>query len=109
MQTLGILIYVASLLANAVLARRFGERITATKVPMQWRLNGTPSWFAPRAVALNFIPVLTFVFGAFILVLAWTSNGTNLWFALCAFCIACVIAQFWHLRKAQRLEDRAGE
>ena len=27
-------------------------------LPMQWGLNGQPTWYAPRAVALGFVPAL---------------------------------------------------
>ena len=109
MRTLGIVIYIASLLTGAALAFRFNQKIVASKIPMQWRIDGTPSWFAPRVVGLSFIPALTFLFGTLLLVLAWTSNGPYRWFSFCAFCIACVIAQFWHLGKVLSLENRARE
>jgi hypothetical protein len=37
-----------------------GER----RLPMQWRLNGEVTWYAPRRVALAFIPTLSIgIFG----------------------------------------------
>ncbi len=44
------------MLAMSLLAAR---RIPAgTRVPMQWGLDGKPTWFAPRIVGLLVIPVV---------------------------------------------------
>ena len=45
------LLAVLSFIANA----RFGA---LARIPMQWGLNGQPSWSAPRKPALCFTPIL---------------------------------------------------
>ncbi|WP_157577962.1 hypothetical protein [Roseivivax halodurans] len=40
----------------------------ATHLPMQWGLNGKPTWFAPRVIGLTFTPVLAISVTGFIFV-----------------------------------------
>ena len=44
------------------------------RLPMQWWLNGEVTWYAPRHVALTFIPALANCVLAFYIVLTFTSK-----------------------------------
>ncbi|WP_028956173.1 hypothetical protein [Sulfitobacter sp. 20_GPM-1509m] len=43
---------------------------TAARLPMQWGLNGKPTWSAPRTAALTFTPVLAIIVTGFLIVVA---------------------------------------
>jgi hypothetical protein len=45
----------------------------SAKLPMHWNLRGQPGMFAPRWVALSFLPILS---GASFLLIAFLSAGT---------------------------------
>lgn len=55
---LSVSVFLVAVLAAMSLA--FAHRVPpGVRLPMQWGLNGRPTWFAPRAVALAFTPVLS--------------------------------------------------
>lgn len=54
---------------------RANDRFSREKrLPMQWRLDGEVTWYAPRQIALAFIPALAICMFAFYIVLAFTSK-----------------------------------
>lgn len=56
---LGDIVGVAALLVMIWLSRRAAHRLPpAARIPMQWGLDGKPTWTASRAVGLWFTPVL---------------------------------------------------
>jgi hypothetical protein len=56
-----------ALVVMAAVSIHFAGRITAPKVPMQWGINGEPTWYAPRLVALWFSVGLAVLVRLFIL------------------------------------------
>ncbi|MDF1726285.1 MAG: DUF1648 domain-containing protein [Sulfitobacter sp.] len=55
-----VLLAVMLVIAAFALAIYAGPRLPAAqRFPMQWGLNGQPTWFAPRRFALYFTPVLS--------------------------------------------------
>ena len=48
----GIFVYCAVVAAMTVATSYFGNRITSTKIPMQWEANGQPTWYAAKSIAL---------------------------------------------------------
>lgn len=85
-------------------AIRYGREITAPRIPMQWGINGRPTWFAPRLVGLWFGFGFTAILSAGLLVLAHFQPqklmgliaagaiviGTNMWI------------QIYHLKRVIR-------
>jgi len=51
-------------------ARFSGER----RLPMQWWLNGEVTWYAPRRIALAFIPTLAIIVFALYVALSLTTK-----------------------------------
>ena len=74
-------------------AIHYGRQITALRVPMQWGLNGAPTWFAPRVVGIWFAFGFTTIVSAGLLIAAQYEpqklaplifalvivTGTNMW------------------------------
>lgn len=48
----------------------------ASRLPMQWGVNGKPTWYAPRKLALAFTPVLAALVVAFVLLMAEAAPDT---------------------------------
>jgi hypothetical protein len=48
----GILAYCAVVAAMTAAAFYFGSRIRAQKIPMQWGVDGRPTWYAPKPIGL---------------------------------------------------------
>jgi hypothetical protein len=85
-------------------AIRYGREITAPRIPMQWGVNGRPTWFAPRLVGLWFSFGFTAIVSAGLLALAHYQPqklmslivamaivvGTNMW------------VQIYHLKRVIR-------
>ena len=84
--TIAVLVVVAaSILAHL----RFPD---ADRLPMNWGLQGKPTWFAPRGVALAFTPALTIL-----LVLIFSTWRAEAPGTLVFVSLACVAAHFVHL------------
>jgi hypothetical protein len=47
-----------------------GAKVGAPRLPMQWGLNGKPTLFAPRLIALAFTPTLGLAIALFLLTVA---------------------------------------
>ncbi|GAN53865.1 hypothetical protein [Tanticharoenia sakaeratensis] len=57
--TLSLLIAVATMITLTTMSVVTGRKLIGARlVPMQWGLDGRPSWSAPRSVALAFTPAL---------------------------------------------------
>lgn len=57
---------------------RAGRRLPDhARIPMQWGLDGKPTWTAPRAVGLWFTPVLGGLILGFVAALLWLGAPTT--------------------------------
>jgi len=53
---ISLCIILATIFVSLLADRKFAG---VARLPMQWGMNGRPSWTAPRAFALAFIPALS--------------------------------------------------
>lgn len=60
-------VILAIILSSVVAGRKLP---TAARLPMQWGLNGKPTWSAPRTAALTFTPVLAIITTGFVIFVA---------------------------------------
>jgi hypothetical protein len=91
LQTAALAIYTLSMLAIAASSAHFGARIEAVKIPMQWGIDGQPTWFASRAIGLFGLGLMAFAY------FLDRSAATGLWFLVMGFSVICAGIQFWHL------------
>jgi hypothetical protein len=84
-----------------------GPRITSARLPMQWGLDGKPTWHAPKAVALWGIVALALA----VRMLIWVAmsympdNVHSPEIGLLLFSIIVVVTHFWMLRAAMRSNE----
>jgi hypothetical protein len=99
LQTAALAIYALSMLAIAASSAHFA-RIEAVKIPMQWGIDGQPTWFASRAVGLWWMLYFAAAFGLGLIAFAYfldRSAATGLWFLVMGFSAICAGIQLWHL------------
>ena len=79
----------------------FGSRIALSRIPMQWGLDGSPTWYA-RSLGLWFS-----LFDG----LYWhrprghwpfAENGSGVWYSLILFSAIMAVVQWWHLNAVVR-------
>lgn len=63
---------ILAIIMSSVVAGR--KLPTAARLPMQWGLNGKPTWSAPRTAALTFTPVLAIIVTGFVFCVAGTAT-----------------------------------
>jgi hypothetical protein len=82
----------------------YGPRIASDRIAMQWGLDGKPTWFAPKGVALW--GMVAFVLAVRLLI--WTAmtyvpdkvNGPEV--GLLLFSIIAAVVHLWVLRAAAK-------
>jgi hypothetical protein len=102
---------IAALIALAVslsfvagCAIRYGREITAPRIPMQWGIDGKPTWFAPRLVGIWFSFAFTAVVTIFLLTLAHYQPRalTSLIGAMAIVIATNMWVQVYHLKRVIR-------
>ncbi len=104
---------IASIIALSVmvwLSRRAGRRFPAdARIPMQWGLDGKPTWTAPRGIGLWFAPILAVIVLGFVaVVLRQAAPTTEATAAAGPVTVQIVVAasfvgaHFLHLRSVLR-------
>jgi hypothetical protein len=92
------MVSLATLAFMAALARRANARFAAiSRLPMNFGVDGTPGWHAPRRVALWFMPVLAALILVPLAILAPSLSGT----AIGALCL--VGGQILHFHLIDRV------
>lgn len=101
MQAFSIGIFVAALIAIAVMTRKSARGILGNRIPMQWGTGGTPNWFASRRVALWAQFWVTLVIGALIAADGYSKSDKtfDVSMALIVFSAVNVGVARWYLGK----------
>ena len=105
LQILALGIFAAALIANIALAIYFGERISASRIPMQWGTDGKPTWFAPRAIGLWWGLLFIFVVDAGLFIrtrFVESSQTPQLCYSIMIVSITITLAQAWSLNQTLR-------
>lgn len=68
--TVMLIALAVSLAFIAGCAIHYGREITALRIPMQWGVDGKPTWLAPRLIGIWFSFVFTAAVATFLLTLA---------------------------------------
>ncbi len=90
-------------------AIHYGRQITSRRVPMQWGLNGAPTWFAPRVVGIWFAFGFTALVSAGLLIAAQyePQKLAGLIFALVIVTGTNMWMQAVHLKRVIRWQQQA--
>jgi hypothetical protein len=102
------LVFGLALIVMVAVSIVFAGRTTAPRLPMQWRLTGEPTWYAPRLVALWFLVGLA-VLVRLVLVVVETYaperlHGASL--GLILFSVIIAVVHLGHLVAAERWTAR---
>ena len=82
----------------------YAPRITSDRIAMQWGLDGKPTWFAPKAIALW--GMVAFALSVRLIIWAATTyvpdkvNGPEI--GLLMFSVIAAVAHFWLLHSGAR-------
>lgn len=57
--TMAVIGIIVTLVGCVVAARANARLRDEARIPMQWSLSGRVTWYAPRLIALTFLPALT--------------------------------------------------
>ncbi|CAO4152296.1 hypothetical protein LPLAFNJD_LOCUS3661 [Methylorubrum aminovorans] len=90
----------AAIAAISAINLTYGGNIKTEKVPMQWGVNGQPTWFAPRAVGLWLIVAILAVTapGVFLNTRQKAGSASD-WYWIGMIATFCFIAAgyAWHI------------
>lgn len=102
LQILALCIFAAALIANTALAIYFGERISASRIPMQWGVDGNPTWYAPRSVGLWWGLLFVFVVDSALFIGARfveKSETPPFCYSVMIVSVTITLAQAWSLNR----------
>jgi len=106
-QKITIFILFASLIISAAISLYYNSILSIDTFPMQWDLNGEPTWYAPRLYGLWAFPVIQILICSFLALPVLFMNGQQQTNAnglmLCIFVILSALSlsaiQLWHFHK----------
>jgi hypothetical protein len=105
LQTFALGIFVLSLVVIAASSFHFGGRIVTPKIPMQWGIDGNPTWYAARTIGLWWMAYFTLSVGIGLIVLGFYSESAKagtIWYAVIAFSMITAATQIWHLNAVSK-------
>jgi len=103
---LGDLLSIVIVLIMAAMSWRAEHRLRhAERLPMQWGLNGKPTWYAPRRIAVAFLPLLaacTFILLAVAQRTTEDGNGIATDNGRLIFGLSLIAVHWFHLHLAEK-------
>ena len=93
---------VAGIIASSI---HFGGRITTPRIPMQWGLDGNPTWYATRTIGLWWPLFFVLAMGLGMISLGLFSDAgkaAGFWVVVMLFPIIFALIQLWHFNMVAR-------
>lgn len=94
------LVAVAAMLLVAISIRANRTLSDSAKLPMQWGIDGRPTWYAPRKTALAFTPSLYLISAlaiAFLIPVKWEPDVPAMLCVMVFIAAAFVAAHLFHI------------
>ena len=99
--TLGIFFLAVCLVI--ILNLTYGPRITIEKIPMQWGIDGNPTWYANKVIGLWWFLYFLLALGIGMIVLGlFGGAGNTIWYTVIFISILMPAVQWWHLNAVIR-------
>ena len=101
--------FILALLVIAASSVYFGVRIATAKVPMQWGIDGNPTWYAPRTIGLWSMLGFTLIIGGGLLAMmrfVESEKVAGLSYSLIFLSVTAAITQIWHLNAVSKWAAR---
>lgn len=109
LQTLALGVFILAVLVIAAASIHFGGHIATAKVPMQWGIDGNPTWYAPRTIGLWSMMGFTLAIGGGLLAMmrfVESEKVTGLSYGLILLSVTMAVTQIWHLNAVSKWAAR---
>lgn len=109
LQTLALGVFILAVLVIAAASVHFGGRVATARVPMQWGIDGKPTWYAPRTIGLWSMLGFTLVIGGGLIAMmrfAESEKVTSLSYGLIVLSVTMAATQIWHLNAVSKWAAR---
>jgi len=109
LNTLAPGVFVLALLVIAASSIHFAGRIATSKVPMQWGVDGKPTWYAPRSLGLWWMLGFMLIVGGGLLAMTRfveSEKVTGLSYSLILLSVTTAAIQIWHLNAVSKWAAR---